>query len=346
MKTVIIDGRFLTKRITGVQRFACEMMRYLAEYDDLKLLVAAPKETPDSDELPANISLERFGKWKGRLWKRFSLAHYCRKHKAPLLCMENTAPIGYKNTLLVLHDVSFWERHPYRESMRIRAWQWTVRRMTRRFIYHTEVVTVSGFSRDRILHFFPKLKEEPLVVYNGWEHLLRIEEETVENLPSQFYLAVGSVNPNKNFRYVIELAAKNPGKQFIVTGSLNTDFRQMMSDRGIRNCRFTGYVSDGQLKYLYSHCTGFILPSFYEGFGIPPLEAIACGCRSVYLSDIPPFREVYGEVAVFFRPDDYANPVSLDDGHRMGEAEVQRLLDVCSWKRSAKILHDRLIRQN
>ncbi len=102
-------------------------------------------------------------------------------------------------------------------------------------------------------------------------------------------------------------------------------------------CIFTGYVDDGQLAYLYRHCEGFILPSLYEGFGIPPLEALACGCRTLLLSDIPVFREVYGNVANFCDPYDSAS-VSLSDLKSAGEAETVALLRKFSWKNTADLI--------
>ncbi|MDE5566473.1 MAG: glycosyltransferase, partial [Anaeroplasmataceae bacterium] len=96
------------------------------------------------------------------------------------------------------------------------------------------------------------------------------------------------------------------------------------------------YISNEELAYLYRNCQAFILPSFYEGFGLPPLEALFCGCKNLILSDIPVFREIYGEVANFFNPLDYENTFDLSTLKPVSEENIKKVLQKYTWENAAK----------
>ncbi len=348
MKEIVIDGKFLSQKVTGVQRYAREILRELSLKDDLKITVAMPKdaEAPCGDY--PNCTFVKVGKFTDNVWEQWSLYRYCKKSKLPLLCMGNMMPVAYKNSLVVLHDVTFREKHKFCGKL----WSWKYRVLVRSFVYKCRrIITVSDFSASRFLNFYPKFNRRPLVAPSGWEHVSRMQAEPVKNLPSEFYLAVSSTTENKNFRYIIELAKNNPGLTFIITGNIITgkktgSLHDYIAQNNISNCIFTGYLTDEQLIWLYKHCKGFILPSFYEGFGLPPLEAIAAGCRNIYLSDIPVFHEIYGGVATFFDPEDYVNTVDLRQVSKATEENYQEVLARCSWKNSATVIYNELVGKN
>ena len=323
----IIDGRFFTQKLTGVQRVGFELLNSLAKRKDVRVIVALPPDVADVCSEAENITYIKVGKFKGNLWEQCSLPRYCKKMGLPLLCTGNLAPILGKH-YVIIHDVTFKEKHNYQEK---KSWLRKIKFLTRCIIYRCRgVFTVSEFSADRIVHFYPRLKARPTVVYNGHEHVLRWKEEPLDGLPIDYYFSVGTTNPNKNFKYILDLAKANPDKQFIIAGKPIQEFTEYANNNGLENFRFLGYVTDGQMAWLYHHCRGFILPSVYEGFGIPPLEAIASGCRALYLSDIPVFREIYGGAAKYFDPLNYDETVSLG-GETMTEEEAQELLSKYSW---------------
>ncbi len=106
----------------------------------------------------------------------------------------------------------------------------------------------------------------------------------------------------------------------------------------LKNVIFTDYVTDEQLKWLYENCYGFILPSLYEGFGMPPLEAAGAGCRRLYLSDIPVFREIYDGCAKFFNPNDYENTVNLKENLCISEEKFTTLFKKYSWRQTVETI--------
>ena len=330
--------KFLSQKITGVQRVAHALLNELSKIENLKIIVLVPKNATIPSSYPSNVEFKIVGKKTGYMWEQFSLYHYLKKHNKPLLLnFCNIAPSRYKNSFLLLHDTTFKDKSNYVSK----SWALRYRVLVRSYIYKVKkIFTVSNFTKKEIKRHYPKLKIDPIVVYNGYEHFKKIEEEQVGNLPETFYFSVGSLNKNKNFKYVLYLAKNNPDKSFVISGSPNTDYDDFLKSNNINNCIFTGYLSDGQLKYLYSRCDGFILPSFYEGFGLPPLEAISSGCKKLFLSSIEVFKEVYDGLATFFDPYDYDNTVNLDDGITINSSQLNKALEKYNWRKSSETIYN------
>lgn len=332
MRELIYNGKFLTQKLTGVQRVALEVLRELAAMEDLKITVAMPCDaTPPEGDFP-NCEFVKVGRLKGEIWEQWSLPRYCRKRKLPLLCMgDNVAPKLYRSYVTV-HDVVFKEKRKKNYGF---LWGIKSRFLLSSVTKSHKVFTVSEFSKGRLEYFYPKLKKNPPVVLPlGVEHLYRTDPEPVEGITGEFYLTVGSINSNKNTAYILSLARNNPDKNFVITGKKFGNFDAFVQTNHLTNCKITGYITDGQMIWLYQHCKGFVFPSKYEGFGLPPLESVALGCRNLYLSDISVFREIYGDVAVFFDPEDRANTCKLNETH-ITEEKFTRLLERYTWKNTA-----------
>lgn len=141
---------------------------------------------------------------------------------------------------------------------------------------HTSIqlITVSHFSKTRLLHHFPKASSKIHVIYPGADHLLNINPIPVP-VTSPFYLFVGSTKPHKNLALLKQL----PINLFIVDGS----------------------YSLGQLVWLYQNAEALIFPSLYEGWGLPPLEAMSLGCP-VLASNSASIPEACDDAALYFDP--------------------------------------------
>ena len=214
------------------------------------------------------------------------------------------------------------------------------------------ILTVSEFSKNEILRFYPFLKEEKIsVVYNAIDRqlfkpiastLLSTSERAVET----FILCVSSLDPRKNFARLIEACQGLKGAKLYIVGKYNRVFSQKMDlDTGSDNICFLGRVNDDELVRLYNQAACFVFPSLYEGFGLPPLEAMACGCP-VLTSDIPIEREVCGDAAQYFNPLD-SNDILHTITQYLDSADVIRDI-MCkkglenikrfSWEKSAEVL--------
>lgn len=168
------------------------------------------------------------------------------------------------------------------------------------------VFTVSRFSEERIRHHL-HTKKPVVVTYNASDPMFSKPEASIIKEKNTM-LFVGNIKKHKGlhvlleaFRYVLE---KKPESKLIIVGNAN-NFRtgddtvvseiQKFGDR----ISFTGFISDDDLKALYTKVSLLVQPSFYEGFGMPPLEALNSG-TNVVLSDIPVFKELYSDFPVTF----------------------------------------------
>ena len=333
---IVIDGSFVAKKVTGVQRFNWEVMKRLVKDTTVNWYIAVSKDTDITKlkDIP-NIKIIQKGKKNNKYWQFFTLARIARKLHARVLCMSNFTPL-FKKDYIVLHDVTFLDKEGHNRKLWSLMYKFFV---GFRFNKHRQVFTVSNFSKSRIKFHYKKYPLDNItVVGSGGDHWDGIVEKKPDVLKSEHYfLSVGSTTPNKNFKYVVELAKKNTDKDFYVVGRIDDNIKEFVGN--LPNVIFTGYVTNEELAYLYSHTDGFILPSTYEGFGLPPLEAVFCGCEYLLLSNIDVFKETYQSAANYFDPNDYINQIDLNNLVKVSDEEKKRLIETFNWTNvSNKIL--------
>jgi len=173
-------------------------------------------------------------------------------------------------------------------------------------------------------------------------------------LPDDFLLFVGNVKPHKNLKNLLLALNTQPKRHLVIVGKKDgfitgdNDVSQMLihnEDLRSRVC-FTGYVEEQDLPVIYSLAKLFVFPSFYEGFGLPPLEAQACGCP-VITSNAASLPEVCGDSVVYFEPNDVesiATKISSLYHDEQAQAKLKRLgfenVKRFSWKKSAEDIAD------
>ena len=339
MKNILIDGSFVSKQVTGVQRFNWCVLEELVKYTDINWYIAISKDT-DSSKLKSfkNITIIEKGKKNNKFWQFITLGRIARTINAEVLAMSNFSPL-FKKDYVVLHDVTAFEK----EGRNNKLWALKNRIFIRfRFKKHKAVFTVSNFSKDRIASVLKYNKDNISVCYSGGDHWNNIESKRPANFKDVPYvLSVGSATANKNFKYVVELARKTKDINFVIIGRVSDETREVLSK--LPNVIFTGYLDNSELKYYYEHALTFILPSTYEGFGLPPLEAVYCGVKSICLSNIKVFKELYKDAANYFDPNDYVNQIDLHNIKNITEKERDRLISTYNWENVSKTIHDGLI---
>lgn len=298
---IFVNGRFLTQPITGVQRYAIELSLELKKKHN-QLVFVVPKNVIH-EKLAEQLEVVSIGNLTGHLWEQIDLFKYVSNRGGLLINLCNTGPIFYKNKLVVLHDIAF-ERFPMNFSFLFRT-------MYRTFIPHILrtsriIVTDSQFSKEEISKYYQIDKKRINVISCASNFDFR-ETKSIED---KYILAVSSISPHKNFRSLVLAFDKLDDEiELHIIGDVGKNF----SDAGLfdlirknKKIKLLGRVSDQELRHKYSKALCFAYPSLYEGFGIPPLEAQACGCPCL-VSSVASLPEVCRDSVL------YCDPYSIND---------------------------------
>jgi glycosyltransferase involved in cell wall biosynthesis len=304
---VYVNGKFCAQRTTGVQRYARSVLAALdaglAQAPDGRrwtLLV------PEGADVPALHAIRvRTLPWRGpgglHGWEQLALPWAARHGR--LLCLAGSAPAWAARPACVLHDAAVFDQ-PQAYSAAFRLWyRWLFRRLAGRA---RPVMTISEFSRQqlsRALHVPPQRLD---LVPGGADHLRPVSPAP---LPAslhgrRFLLAVGSANPTKNLPRLVRAwhSLRRDDACLVIAGGANGRVfagpGQHPAGAGVVTL---AEVDDALLVALYGAADALVFPSLYEGFGLPPLEAMAAGCP-VAAAQAASLPEVCGDAALFFDP--------------------------------------------
>ena len=342
MCRIYINGRFLTRPITGVERYAYMICKAMAETGK-DFTIICPKSTIMSCYDVSNLPIVHYGFGRSHLWEQCVLPFYfIGKKDYIMFSFTGLGAILLRNKVMTIHDLSFLE-NPNWFSKGYYWWYKLMTPLAARTSKH--IITVSEFSKKEILRFYPFIKEEDIsIAYNAAdEKFFHFQsQKTVPEKP--FALTVSSLDPRKNFARLIEAFKDIKECSLYIIGSQNRIFTQKDSITTAKDTiHFLGRVTDEDLVSLYSQANCFIFPSVYEGFGLPTIEAMKCGCP-VLASDIPVLREVCGDAAIYFNPyhvEDIKNTIEqfLKENNTLrstviakGYENVKRF----SWKKTAE----------
>lgn len=289
----VLNGRFLTQKVSGVQRFAREVTLALARAGAAFRLLAPPGTALEG------VAIEHVGRRRGQAWEQLDLPRVAGG--ALLVNLGNTAPLRRRRQIVVIHDAGVFDT-PESYSLPFRLWYRALHLALPRS--GARIVTVSEFSRGRLA---ARLRLDPgriAVMPEGGEHVLRTAADASVLArhglaPGGYALAVGTRAAHKNLAALSGaaslLAAR--GLALAVAGGLEAGAFAGAADAA--GARLLGRVSDAELRALYEGALCLLFPSRYEGFGIPPLEAMWCGCP-VLAARAGAVPEVCGEAALWF----------------------------------------------
>lgn len=338
----VIDGSFLLEKTSGVIRYAYEIVNRLdrmAADLDIEILVPEGKLIQPVDY--KNIRMVRHGSSQGKKWLQIDYARYVKENHARPVCMTNLYPLMSKGGIACIHDIAFkmhpelftakgdWHEILFRKLMYLRA-----------FHKADQVVTVSETSRKEILSHYHLKNPNVAVIGNAWQHydVTDMDETIFDQLngvhKGDYYFFLSSLAVNKNLLWILKNAEQHPEEQYVLTGQPLGD-ESLSEYRNLKNVTYTGYLEDAQIRALLKHCKAFLFPSTYEGFGIPPMEALCMGAKIV-ISKIDCLREIYGSSAYYIDP---ANPqISIDELLKEEVSPAKDVLERYSWDRSASEL--------
>jgi glycosyltransferase involved in cell wall biosynthesis len=308
-KQLIYNGRFTSQKTTGVQRVARELIAALVQLPhNSDVTVVVP---PQQGIVPVSgTKTVKMGFGKGVIWEQLVLPLFAGRCR--IVNLSNSGSIFRGNQVIFMTDAAVFDT-PAHFSWRFRTWYrvmfWILARTS------SCVLTNSKFSRDRLAHHCGVSAARIGVVPLGADHLDHIVPDTSvlqdhALLPNRFVLAVSSMNPTKNFARIVAAFRKinDPSIDLVIVGMKNaTVFGNAHDTLEVApNVKHVGYISDEKLKALYQNASCFLYPSLYEGFGIPPLEAMRNGCPTL-VGRAAALPETCADAAL------YCDPESLDD---------------------------------
>lgn len=350
MQSVFLNGRFLNQPLTGVQRFAMETTaaidRLTAKGEWPDTTVLAPRSSVSNDPHFERLRVMQFGRMRGNIWEQTELPIASRS--GILVNLGNTGPLlRGRRQIVVMHDAGAFDT-PESYSLQFRTWY---RILQRRLAESgAKVVTVSEFSRNRIARHLDISPDEVTVMYEGADHILRVSPDagTLDRYglaEHRYVLVVGNTATHKNIQSIGSIAAllDRRGIELAIVGSVSSSIYRSNSGT-VSLGRSVGRVTDSELRALYDAALCLLFPSKYEGFGLPPVEAMACGCP-VLASRGGAVEEICGDAALYFSPDDSRSMIEaveliVDDerlASRLRGRGVERAASF-RWDTSAQVL--------
>jgi len=357
-----LDGIPLASTKTGIGHYTLELSQALAAlgtHDEFELISPIPFDSSPFEYPPPN--LKRVEAPKRKFWWLLGLPLYIRRHSLSLFHGTNYEIPMWDEcpTVLSIHDLSLLLYPQTHLDHLVRRARLRLPLMTR---FATRVITATETVKQEIVEHLQvdpeKIAVTPYAPRHNFHPLALEDTEQTRarfGIEDKFILFVGTIEPRKNlitllraFADVLRNTDLRP--QLVVAGQKGWLMDEIstyvnsenLSDRIV----FTGYVNDRDLRGLYSSCAVCVYPSLYEGFGFPPLEAMACGAP-VIVSDIPVLREVTGDAAVRVSPLDVQRlaeslvELLRDEGKRAYFSEAGRdRARRFTWEKTAKLTLD------
>jgi len=319
MRKILINGYFLCRKLTGIERYAVEITKrldHLSQHGEIAIII--PTNTVNIP-LYTNINVIRHGKQiQHILWQMFTLQWFLITHREYIVLEFGNTALPFAPGIVFLHDIYcefFPEDFTGWKDKIIRAYnRWQYRLISRK---SKKIVTVSYFTKNQIMDNFKVKPDKISVIYSSWMHfrIINADYSVFKDYPSlekgKYYFSLGSLSKRKNIKWIIEYARKKTGTIFAISGtSLPTVKADELDNLAPQNIILLGYLDDSKVKALMENCKAFILPSYYEGFGLTPLEALSCGAQ-VIVSKAASLPEIYGSTAHYIDP--YSTDVDLDE---------------------------------
>ena len=324
---IYVNGRFLQQPITGIQRYGRELLRVWDELIDsgeidseqVTIEVLVPRAKVDAPRL-RHIKVRQVGRFKGQLWTQLELPAQSRD--GLLFSPDNLQPLLAPllgPSVVTVHDLTF-KLFPQAHTTPFRLLYGLL--ISNGIRNAKALITSTEAERTNIVGHYPSARDRIAVVHLGARlaQLAANQDEKQDNKPTERYILwVGSLISRKNPQGAIDAAVlvnQQMRLPLIVVGSGHRGMQKpeirIQGNHGV--VQFANRVnSSDDVIALYQNAVCLLFPTFYEGFGLPALEAMAYGCP-VITSDIPVMREVCGDAALYCDPHD---PGDIADKVRM-----------------------------
>ena len=347
-RKIIINGEFYCNNLTGIERVATDtipVLDKLAAPGEIELVI--PKNARNVPEVK-NIALVKldYELHSFPKWQQFVFQKYVRTHKGIPLDFCNATPY-FCQGISYIHDIYcklFPNDFPTTQDKKVRLYNcFMYKRIAKK---SKKIIAVSEYTKKTIIDTYHISPEKIEVIYNGISPSYietRPDENVFQKFPilkeKEFYFTLGSLSIRKNLKWIANHAALYPNEFFAISGKIleNVIPEELESLKTAKNVIFLGYLSDSEVKAVMSKCKAFIFPSYFEGFGIPPLEALSCGAK-IIVSDSTCLPEIYGDTAYYIHADE--PDIDLDELLKKEVSSPKALLDELTVENAGKKLYN------
>lgn len=345
-QVICINGESWCRNLTGIERLAIEVTKFL---DDMvkpgQIELVVPSNAKNLPELKniRTVILPQEAHFMPK-WTQIYFSRYVKKVHGLSLNYSNTCPY-FRPGLEFIHDIYC---KLYKEDLKSRRdkliYLYSTMMYKRIAKKAKAVFTVSEYTKKTIVDTYGTNPEKIHVVYSGVSGYSNIKPDfsIFEKLPqlkeNNFYFTLGSLSKRKNLKWIAEHAKLYPEELFAVSGKPLPAVvpPELEAMKNLPNVIMTGYLSDEEVKALLSKAKAFILPTYFEGFGLPPLEALSCGCP-VIISNKSCLPEIYGNCAHYIDPD--TPDVNLDQLLSQPVDSPEKLLEKYTLKKTAERMY-------
>lgn len=350
---IIIDARELR---TSTGRYVERLLFYLQQIDNTNdyTVLLKPKDIdgwhpsgPNFQKVACKYKEFSLGEQLGYLWQLRSLKADLVHFPMP----QQPVLYGGKKVTSILDLTTARFRNPSKNpvvfSFKQFVYKWLIKQVARS---SEKIITISEFTKNDVANFCNINKSKIVVAYPAADKITEPAHPMPELVNKQFLFYIGRPQPHKNLRRLIDafaiLQKNNPDLYLVLAGKkdvLYAQHEQYVKKAGLKSVYFTGFVSEGQLRWLYENTVAYVFPSLSEGFGLPGLEAMVHGAP-VVSSSATCLPEIYGEAAIYFDPLDI-NDMAEKINNVLNDTKLHDRLVKLGYKQAAKYSWDKMARQ-
>lgn len=310
---LIIDGRMIEKELHGIGRYTYELVRRLVKEENVNIKLLTNNETISKEILGENnIEYIRIKSKFLSPFEVFELPIVINKYSKDHIFHSpsfSASPFIKNKSVITIHDLNHLKLPQYYSKFHKYYYKFIVRPFS---LKCEKILTVSNFSKMEIVEWLKCSPNNVVVTYNGidkkFKKIDNVKElEHIKNkysLPDKFILYVGNLKPHKDVKTLIK-SIEGLNLNLVISGKSNELIDRTIEVSDLKEyVKFIGYIDDNDLPKIYNLADLFVFPSLYEGFGLPPLEAMASGCPTI-VSSAACLQEVVGDNKFVFKMEDY-----------------------------------------